>query len=173
MFCFLSPPPAPFARIAHAFVMFDAALPSVRPSCRLHFVPVKSASMENVSCVIITVRHSFCQSFVCGIKCCLCVWRIQGTNSYSLRQILGQLHGGRSWWSDARMSPFGRACHHSAAQGAHAHADHVSLRETGKVGPPTAAHGGRGVCIAHPRSGPGWSQVFGVSFFCVCLFCGG
>lgn len=64
-------------------------------------------------------------------------------------QVPGLLHGGRSRWGDAGLSPLRRSSHHSAAKGANANADHMSLSQEGQADPSAAPHGGGGHCQPH------------------------
>ena len=47
---------------------------------------------------------------------------------FPLLQVPGQLHGGRPWRRHARLPTLGGPSHHPPAQGAHAHARHLQVR---------------------------------------------
>ena len=78
-------------------------------------------------------------------------------------QLSGEFHGGRAWRRDAWMPPLGRAHHHPATQGLHAHPCHMQADQEGEADAPTSSHGGRGPGQSHPRDGTKGSSVPRVS----------
>ena len=61
------------------------------------------------------------------------------------------------------MPPLGRAHHHPATQGLHAHPCHMQADQEGEADAPTSSHGGRGPGQSHPRDGTKGSSVPRVS----------